>query len=226
MSTNLPARASRQETLVPWALLQQVRAVVVGVGAVGRQNLLTLANMGVPNLIMFDPDTVDDVNVGPQGYRPSDIGKNKAEVTATDILALNPECKLTVEKRRFARSDYRLLEDAWVISSVDNMEGRKLIFETAVKAGAKWFGDTRTAAETIRVIHQSEPTDKSEYPKTLFEDTEAFRGSCTTKMTFYTANLSAGLLMCRFAQALRGAAPSFADDTLALLSSEFYPTES
>ncbi len=219
MST-IPPRASRQEALAPWAALQGATVNIVGLGAVGRQTALMLASMGVPRFKLYDHDLIEDVNTGPQAYRPNQIGMTKVEATAADMKALNPDCEVEVNPRRFARSDVKALEGSFVFSQVDNMAGRKLVYETAAKAGAKWFGDTRTAGETIRVLAQSEPKEEGGYPKTLFEDSEAFSGSCTARMSIFTANISAGMLVAKFAQGLRGVLPPFTDDTLSLLSWE------
>jgi sulfur carrier protein ThiS adenylyltransferase len=41
---------------------------VIGVGAIGRQVALQLAALGVPDLSLYDPDTVAVENLAPQGY--------------------------------------------------------------------------------------------------------------------------------------------------------------
>ena len=69
---NVPGRDARQRDLLPPQRLAAARATVVGVGAVGRQVGLQLAAMGVGWLQLVDFDTVETVNLGPQGYFESD----------------------------------------------------------------------------------------------------------------------------------------------------------
>jgi sulfur carrier protein ThiS adenylyltransferase len=64
----LADRDVRQRSLVPPERLVACHAVVIGVGAIGRQVALQLAALGVPRLTLFDDDTVAVENLAPQGY--------------------------------------------------------------------------------------------------------------------------------------------------------------
>ena len=75
-------RDVRQRDLVPPARLAGCHAVVVGVGAVGRQVALQLAAFGVPRMTLIDPDTVSVENLAPQGFWESDLGRSKVEAVA------------------------------------------------------------------------------------------------------------------------------------------------
>jgi hypothetical protein len=77
MGLNLQDRDLRQRDLVPPGKLACCAALVVGVGAVGRQVALQLTAMGIMNLTLVDFDTVDVVNLAPQGYAPEDLGNPK-----------------------------------------------------------------------------------------------------------------------------------------------------
>jgi sulfur carrier protein ThiS adenylyltransferase len=221
--SEVPARASRQEGLAPYERLRATHAVVVGVGAVGRQVALQLAAMGVRSLDLYDFDTVDDVNLGPQAYRPADLGRKKVNVTLEDCKALNPDVGLNLFDRRFARSDFRTVANAHVFATVDSIDTRRLIWETAVKGGAAWFGDARVAGENIRVLAQDKPAADGGYAGTLFRQEDAFEGACTARMSVYGANVAAGLLVAKFAQRLRGAyGPPFTDHTLQLFAWDLY----
>src|SRR5689334_14652305 len=105
-TSDAPAgRDARQRDLVPPARLARCHAVVVGVGAVGRQVALQLAATGVPALTLVDPDTVAPENLGPQAYPAADVGRAKVDATAADCRRLNPAVELTATAGRFRRSD-------------------------------------------------------------------------------------------------------------------------
>ena len=82
-------RDLRQREIVPPERLAACKATVIGVGAIGRQVALQLAAMGVPWLQLVDPDTVEAVNLGCQGYLEEDLGKPKVETTAALCLRTN-----------------------------------------------------------------------------------------------------------------------------------------
>ncbi len=63
-----PDRDLRQRELVPPEALAKADCTVIGIGAIGRQVALQLAAMGVPTLQLIDFDTVEAVNLAPQGY--------------------------------------------------------------------------------------------------------------------------------------------------------------
>src|SRR5207248_4690198 len=75
-------RDVRQRGLVPPGRLMACHAVVIGVGAVGRQVALQLAAVGVPRLTLYDDDRVGVENLAPQGYWAEDLGRLKVDATA------------------------------------------------------------------------------------------------------------------------------------------------
>lgn len=204
-------RYSRQDGLAPHQTLADLTAVVVGAGAVGRNVAQQLALMGVGRIIVSDFDTVEPENLAPQGYRPDQLGRNKAEATAEDCLRLNPDVQVVAMPRRFAKSDSKTVGGAHLFSCVDTMDGRRLVYDAACKAGAAWFGDARAAGEVIRYISVPRPSANGPYGQTLFSQNEAFVGACSTKMVTYGALTAAALLVGRFAQFVRGDCPNFLD---------------
>lgn len=226
MDENLKLRISRQDALAPYKKLQESDCVVIGNGAVGRQVALQLASLGVKSLKLWDFDTVEIENLSPQGYKEDQLKKNKAEATASDCLNLNSSLKngLSIENRRFAKSDFRELAGKYAFICVDSIDTRQNIYESAIKGKAKWIGDTRVAGEMIRIISEDEPVEDSQYKNTLFSEQEAFSGSCHAKMTNYSANIASGLVVGKFAQKLRGTLPSFTDHNFDLLSWDLFET--
>ena len=79
---NLSDRDARQRAIVPPERLAACHAVVIGVGAVGRQAALQLAAVGVSRMTLIDHDTVEVANLAPQAYWPADLGRPKVDATA------------------------------------------------------------------------------------------------------------------------------------------------
>jgi len=82
-----------------------------------------------------------------------------------------------------------------------------------------FFGDGRMTAEVIRVLTACDTDGGRGYPSTLFPRAEAHAGACTARMTIFTANVAAGLLISQFSRWLRGL-PTCRDLTLNLLADE------
>jgi sulfur carrier protein ThiS adenylyltransferase len=221
-SSNPPGsdRAARQRDLVPPERLAEVHAVVMGVGAVGRQVALQLAAMGVPKMTLYDPDTVQVENLAPQGFWETDIGDRKVHAVANVAHQQFPQMDLETVPDRFRRSDVR----KWVgdrriavFASVDSIESRGVLWQ-AVKGRAAFFADGRVAAEVVRVLASTAPHGEV-YTSTLFPSGEALAGACTAKSTIYTASVAAGLMLAQFARWLRSQ-PVTPDQVLNLLAAE------
>jgi sulfur carrier protein ThiS adenylyltransferase len=218
--TALQDRDIRQLDLVPPEKLATVHAVVIGVGAVGRQVALQLAAVGVPKMTLYDSDTVAVENLSPQGFWESDLGEPKVHAVANVAHQQFPRMDLKTVADRFRRNDVR----AWsgdqpiaVFACVDGIDARRMIWN-AVRDRAAFFVDGRLAAEVVRVLASVTPHSAS-YPQTLFPAAEAYLGRCTAKATIYAANVAAGLMLAQFARWLRGQ-PVTPDQTLNLLAAE------
>src|SRR5271157_5184396 len=74
-----PSRFIRQQEFVPQDRLQEIKATVIGVGAIGRQVALQLAAIGCPTIQLIDFDVVDPTNVTTQGYLSSDSRSAQAK---------------------------------------------------------------------------------------------------------------------------------------------------
>src|ERR1700687_3805688 len=126
----LSDRATRQRDLVPPARLAACHAVVIGVGAIGRQVALQLAALGIPLLILYDHDSVEEVNLAPQGYRPDQVSHAKVDATAGDCRNLNPQVHVIPKQERFRRSTARQLtvggSSLVVFVCVDSIVTRRL----------------------------------------------------------------------------------------------------
>ena len=215
MTNVLPQRDARQRDIVPPERLADCQVMVVGVGAIGRQVALQLAAMGVPDLRLVDPDTVETVNLACQGYLYEDQGRAKVHATAELCRQINPHVHVHVEAARFRRS---MEVGNALFCCVDQIETRRRIWEAA-SSRLQYFADGRMSAEVIRVLVAADAESRRHYPTTLFAAAEAYQGACTAKSTIFTANIAAGLMLSQFSKWLRHL-PIEKDLTLNLLSAE------
>jgi molybdopterin-synthase adenylyltransferase len=149
-----PDRDIRQRELVPPEQLAACHAVVIGVGAIGRQVAWQLAAVGVPRLTLFDDDAVGVENLAVQGYWPEDLGQAKVRATARLCRRINPEQLVTSMAERFKRSTIRSMpteERLVVFACVDSIGTRRLIWDAVRNQAALWV-DGRMSAEVIRVL--------------------------------------------------------------------------
>jgi sulfur carrier protein ThiS adenylyltransferase len=216
----MTTREERYSKLIPLDRLHAASALIIGVGAVGRQVALQLATMGVGTLTLIDPDDVDIENLGAQGYRPAQLGKPKVEMTEKDCLFLNPKIEVAHAVDRFKEKHMRT---GYIFCCVDSIEDRSNIFNNFIEPNIyDLFIDARMQAEVIRIITVDPATRSAfRYNQTLFEPDEAEEGECTARSIIYAANIAASLMLSQFTKHLREH-PLVPDFTLALPSLELF----
>jgi adenylyltransferase/sulfurtransferase len=76
-------------------VVRNATVLVVGAGALGNEVLKNLALMGIGNILIADFDTIEDSNLSRSVlFRETDRGRNKSEVAAEAVKALNPDVKV------------------------------------------------------------------------------------------------------------------------------------
>ena len=143
-----PSRFIRQQELVPQDRLREVKATVIGVGAIGRQVALQLGAIGCPRIQLIDFDAVDFANVTTQGYYSSDIGQPKIQATAEAIRRIDPSIIVeTIADRFRPKQD---IGEA-VFCCVDSITAREAIWRSAGRRCRFWT-DGRMLGEVLRVL--------------------------------------------------------------------------
>lgn len=208
-------RFVRQADLVPSARLFQEQVSVVGVGAIGRQVALQLAALGVRQLTLIDFDQVDLTNVTTQGYRQADIGQPKVMATSQALREIDSTIEVTVIPDRF-RGKHSL--GSSLFCCVDSISAREALWRQAGHRTPFWC-DGRMLGEVLRVLTVAGPLGRPHYPTTLFAQSEAQRGQCTSRSTIYAASIAAGLMLQQFSRWLRDL-PIEPELTLNLLAAE------
>lgn len=204
---DLSDRDIRQRDLIPPDKLAEMHAVVIGVGAIGRQAAIQLASIGVSTMTLIDHDTVGVENLATQAYMPVDLDSKKVEATSGLVQQINPDVEIHAINDRFKKSVVLDLTGGGkklaIFCCVDSIDTRRFIFEQT-KSYAAFFVDARMSAEVFRVLSVPQPLLEAHYQTTLFSAEEAFRGSCTAKSTVYTASIAAGFMLAQFTRWLRG----------------------
>lgn len=165
---------------------------IVGAGAIGSFTALLLAKSGFHNITVYDFDSVSVENMNNQFYRFSDIGKQKVSALASLIFDFT-NIKIKAVDRAFEAKDLQGLQGI-LITAVDSMAVRKLIFENIYFSFLDLVIDPRMSAEFLNCFTYS-ASDTKDYDKTLVDDKDSVQESCTAKSTAYTASLSSGLVM-------------------------------
>lgn len=181
--------------------LNEHRVVIIGVGAIGRNIALQLTAIGVENIQIFDPDTVEEHNVASQGFREFDVGSTKVAAVSAACDGINSKCNMITNMRRFPVNAAKLGDV--VFMCVDSIKTREFIFE-GIKDRAALIVDTRMAAETFRILTVDDSFSKTKYKNSLFSEEEAFPQSCTRKSTIYCASIAAGFAVAAFTKWIRG----------------------
>ena len=209
-------RFGRQDDLVPRDRLADIKATVIGVGAIGRQVVLQLAAIGVSRLQLVDFDQVDLTNVTTQGYWAADVGQPKVEATLAAIRQLDSAIIAeTVQDRYRPRME---IGEA-VFCCVDSIATRSAIWRSA-GTRCRFWADGRMLGEVLRVLAVTESIGRDHYPTTLFAQSEAQPGRCTARSTIYAASIAAGLMVHQCSRWLRRL-PVDREIVLNLLSSEW-----
>jgi sulfur carrier protein ThiS adenylyltransferase len=200
---------------LPLERLTQSKCTIIGVGAIGRQVALQLAAMGVAELQLIDPDTVDEVNLGPQAYLQEDVGRPKVAALGSLLRRSNSVLNVEEVQARYARS---MTVHPVVFCCVDSIDTRRFIWN-ALQDDIDLFIDGRMAAEVMRVLTVHDTVSRERYPQTLFGSQEALQEACTARSTVYCANAAAAVMVHQFTRWLRGLPTDF-DCLLNLLSTD------
>ncbi len=210
MQTTAPDTHSRGAALLNWEGLQNKHVAVAGCGAVGRQLCLQLASAGQRRVTVFDHDTVEDVNLGPQGWSPESVGTAKVEALHADLaLHWTPTqfFDWTFQARRFPIQQEEGMDDVDAIFfCVDSIAVRQTLYEAwhPVLRDRGALFDVRVAGEIMRLVSCCDELSWDYYAGTLFEPEQAMPVSCTSKMTIHLASLAAALQVQQYSLWLRG----------------------
>lgn len=163
---------------------------LVGLGGIGNPLFKMLVGMGLDKIVVYDPDTVEIHNVGPQGYSLLDVGRPKVEV-AQEYAMAHLGCYVGGHQKE-VHSIAEICDNKAdiLILAVDNMRTRIDImnsFNSAKKP--ELIIDLRMSlGEWTAYIVPTNSRDIIEkyFKEALFTDEEAVREPCTERAILFT----------------------------------------
>lgn len=175
---------TRQHDLCSAQDMEGLRVTVIGAGAIGGMTTLFLSKMGVPEVEVWDPDTVEEHNVPNQMFGPNFIGMSKVE-------GLQVVCENLVGATIKTHAEEYIAQElkGVVISAVDSMKAREAIWKAVIaqRGDIPLYIDARMGglAGWVQGIVPDNPTHRLEYEATLYSDEEAQEEPCTARAIIY-----------------------------------------
>ena len=147
--------------------LRAAHVLVVGAGGLGCTALQHLNAMGVGELTLIDPDSVDSSNLHRQIlYTPQDIGRPKVEVAAEVLRKQNPQTRINAlcEAIDVHNALELLLNHDLVIDGSDRFETRYLLNDACLLTGKPYvYGALAEHQGQVGVFHLEENERISSY---------------------------------------------------------------
>ena len=192
-------RSVRYSKLLPVQELAGAHVAIVGVGAIGRQVAVSLASMGVNQFTLIDPDTVEEANLGTQGWHVADVDDPKVDAASAAIGDVNPDAEAVTTVGRFRASKASTNWDV-VFLCVDCMDARKLVVNTV-----DWCPviDCRMGAEQADIHVVADADSREVWMNGWFSNADASPEDCTARSTFYCAAIAAGMAVNAWTRLLR-----------------------
>ena len=168
---------------------------LLGLGSVGSPCAIELIKMGIP-LTLQDTDKVELHNVTNQFmFQENHIGKSKLDVVADACKAHNSAIKVLKLNSWFRAGDS--IEEDIVISAVDTMAVRQLIYDCAVVGGkTRFLLDPRLGGEYIRIhcVDLFNKESRLAYLDELYDDSQTTSAQCSGASIIYTPTIAASFL--------------------------------
>ena len=196
---------SRFSGAIWYDAIREKNITLAGVGGIGSYVGFMLSRMKPNQIIMYDPDIVETVNMSGQLYSKDDVGTSKVVALSDMMHKYSNYYQNIVFTEKF---DENSSATDIMICGFDNMKARSLFFD-------KWkkhvlfretpekclFIDGRLAAEEFQVfaIQGGDRRAMDEYSsKWLFSDAEADETVCSYKQTTFMANMIASVMVNLF----------------------------
>jgi len=172
---------TRFRDIIPGERLASLSFTIVGAGGLGAPCALALAKMGVKQMDIWDPDVINEENMGPQMYGRRQLGQFKVDALKNFLRGQAEWCKVTVHKDLYTEESSNTSDV--VIVALDSLRARKGVWSTIDPDVCQLYIDPRMGAEVLNVISVVPKEDSDWYPETLEGDPVVAK--CTEKSTFH-----------------------------------------
>jgi hypothetical protein len=120
--------------------LRTSHVLIAGCGSIGGAAVEPLARLGVENFTLADPGSYELNNLNRQNATLADIGRNKAEVAAERITAINPACEVrvfpdgvTAQALTELTAGCAVIVDGVDVTTMSGLRAKYLLHEQAVR---------------------------------------------------------------------------------------------
>lgn len=194
---------SRFTSAIWYDRIRTMSVTLAGLGGIGSYIGFLLSRLQVRSLNLYDPDTVEAVNMSGQMYPISSIGSAKTSALIDIIRNYSNFYNYRTYTKRYEADDPA---GPIMICGFDNMEARKVFFNnwlfyvknSRVDPKTCLFIDGRLAAEEFQILSiqgDDERAIKEYQEKWLFSDDEAEATICSYKQTTFMANMIASMMV-------------------------------
>ena len=174
---------------------------IIGAGASGSYTALALAKMGCTDLNIYDDDTVEPHNQPNQLFGAEYLGQHKAVALGAEVNRVTGVLPGQFRQRYTDQPLGRDEPKRLVISCVDNMDARQVIWEQAKTQGSRnkpiTVIDPRQGGEYIVIYTAKSHGDlmgAQAYEETLHPAEESMRLPCTARAVIYNSMLTGALV--------------------------------
>jgi molybdopterin/thiamine biosynthesis adenylyltransferase len=168
------------------------KILVIGAGSIGSYTVLALAKLGFTDITVYDNGIVEHENIAPQFYSIAQLGMLKVNALR-DTVKRYTDCVITAYPTLYTVKSHS--NEKVIISAVDSMEARKMIYASLSRLQTVTLIDPRMAIEFLDIYTVVvNPYIDNTYQRTLFSDSEAVQEACTNKAISYTSMIAGGLV--------------------------------
>jgi hypothetical protein len=181
--------------------------MLAGLGGIGSYCSFLLSRMQPLNIILFDDDTVETVNLSGQLYSTQDVGNRKT----TSLAEMMRNYGSYFNTNTYAKYTRESGTNDIMICGFDNMEARKIYFtnwlsrvnsKSTIEEKKKClYIDGRLSAEFLQIfcLRGDDEYFKEQYAtKHFFTDSQADATLCSYKQTTFMANMIGSLIVNLF----------------------------
>jgi molybdopterin/thiamine biosynthesis adenylyltransferase len=181
-------------------------AIIVGCGAIGSYAAFGLARMGVKKLTLIDYDVVEPHNLPNQFFAESlnltkDLLKTSVLASTIKLMVKNVVIEEIPLKWEEIEDYYKLSQATAIITAVDKMEIREMIFDNEfVNNYCQYLLDSRTGGLYARIfaINMAVQQQKDYYKSTLHSNEEAAPLPCSGQSIVDTSMAVSAELIGRY----------------------------
>lgn len=181
----------RQTGIFDPAKFSDASCTFVGVGGIGSFASFAIAKLGVPNITLIDPDTIEAHNLPNQMFFEQQLVDTKVCAAAQNIIDLGGStlideyCEAITENGWTDKDRLVPSLEGVVVSGLDSMQARHDLWHQCLKMNMQvpLYIDARLDGQ-LMVIYAVNPIDLDDvdqYEATLLSDDEVVAGLCTER---------------------------------------------